>query len=185
MKFIKTTQENATEEMRNILDNKIKGLALINYATAPMVEKPAHGFLDEQLCNDMGYTIVDFRHTGGVIVSEAGDIQFAHFGDANNGFREKFANGMVEWLIKKGLEAEYTGNDILVYGKKVCGIGVTCYFNNNFEHTGIHVSINVNLENIKKICMKPMEKVPAGLGQYGITAQDVCDFFMDLCENCD
>jgi hypothetical protein len=33
------------------------------------------------------------------------------------------------------------------------------------RYTAMHVSINVNLEHIKYICMKPMKKTPAGLSQ--------------------
>jgi hypothetical protein len=45
---------------------------------------------------------------------------------------------------------------------------------------GGHISIDCNLELIKDVCTKPMEKVPCGLGQYGITTQQVVDWLNEF-----
>ena len=42
--------------------------------------------------------------------------------------------------------------------------------------------INTKLEDIKKICTKPMVKVPKGLSEYGITTEEVKEWFLDFCK---
>lgn len=42
--------------------------------------------------------------------------------------------------------------------------------------------MNVDLEDIKKICKKPMKKVPKGLSEYGITTEEVEQMFLEFCK---
>ena len=44
------------------------------------------------------------------------------------------------------------------------------------------IGINTNLDHIKAICRKPMKKVPKGLSEYGITTEEVEQWFLDFCE---
>ena len=44
------------------------------------------------------------------------------------------------------------------------------------------ISMNVNLDHIKAICKKPMEKVPKGLSEYGITTEEVEKMFVAFCK---
>ena len=43
--------------------------------------------------------------------------------------------------------------------------------------SAFHISYEVNLDLIMKICTKPMEKTPKGLNEYEITEQELYDFF--------
>ena len=47
----------------------------------------------------------------------------------------------------------------------------------NIFYTAIHVSVTVNIEQIKNICQKAMYKMPAGLSDFGITEKDAEDFY--------
>ena len=38
---------------------------------------------------------------------------------------------------------------------------------------GAHISFSVDLEQIESVCTKPMEKIPAGLNEFGVTREEV------------
>ena len=136
--------------------------------------------VDEETCKELGYEIIESYNNGGTILSNAGDILLGHFAQPNNGWCNAFATYFVDWLKGKGLNAEYANNDILVDGYKVCGTCITRY--GRIDYTGAFISMNVDLESIKKICKKPMVKVPKGLSEYGITTEEVEQMFLDFCE---
>lgn len=137
--------------------------------------------VDEKLCHDMGYMVYESFNIGGVILTENGDFEIGHFDRPHNGWVKRCAQSLTEWLLSKGFLAEYKDNDVLVDGFKVCGTCVTRY--GGIDYTGIHVGINTKLDNIKKICTKPMEKIPKGLSEFGITTKEVKEWFLDFCES--
>lgn len=136
--------------------------------------------VDEQLCYDMGYQVYEAFNNGGVIVTNPGDFEILYTGPFNNNWLEQFCKHFTEWLCSRGLNAEWVKNDILVDGYKVCGTCTTRY--GNIDYIGIHVGINTNLDDIKKICTKPMEKTPKGLGEYGVKSEEVRDMFIAFAE---
>ena len=136
--------------------------------------------VDEAACLALGYTVYEAFNNGGTILTEAGDFEIGHWYIPNNGWCKRFADYFVNWLKAKGLNAEYTDNDILVDNYKVCGTCVTRY--GRIDYTGIHIGINTNLDHIKAICKKTMKKVPKGLSDYGITTEEVEQMFLDFCE---
>lgn len=127
--------------------------------------------VDEAACKAMGYEVYEAWYNGGTIVGNRGDIAFAHFDQPENGWQENFAGYFVAWLRDRGLDAEYVDNDILVDGYKVSGICTTRY--GCIDYTAGFISICTSLDDIKVICRKPMKKVPKGLGEYGITTEEV------------
>lgn len=136
--------------------------------------------VDKDICSAMGYEVCEALYNGGIIVGNNGDMAFAHFGDIENGWMMCFANHFVDWLKAKGLNAEYKKNDVLVDGYKVCGLCTTRY--GRIDYTTGFISLNVNLDHIKAICKKPMEKVPKGLSEYGITTEEVEKMFLAFCK---
>ena len=139
--------------------------------------------LDEQLCYDLGYRIYELLYHGGAIVVEEGDICFAYFGRSGNTFKEDILNYVVNWLKEKGINATIDKNDVLVDGCKCLGIGHNKHGVVDF-YTG-YIGVNPNLENIKKICNKPMAKTPRGLGEYGIDTEQVREMFLAFCKEYD
>ncbi|MBE6892463.1 MAG: hypothetical protein E7482_00420 [Ruminococcaceae bacterium] len=170
--------ETMLQEGYKLLSNKHKCF-IFSIATAKFVCVPRKGVVDEQLCFDMGYMVKEYLYDGGVIVVEKGDVDIAHFGKLNNTVRDCLGNAFLKWLSEKGLNAKRENNDILVDGYKVFGMGGRRH--GEIDYTVIHIGINTNLENIKKICTKKMEKVPKGLGEYGITAEEVREWFLKFC----
>lgn len=136
---------------------------------------------DEAVCKELGYEIVESYCNGGTIVNNVGDLLIGHFYQCENGWCDRFASYFVDWLKFKGLNAEYTNNDILVDGYKVCGTCITRY--GRIDYTSVFIGINTNLDHIKAICRKPMKKVPKGLSEYGITTEEVERMFLNFCKN--
>ena len=126
------------------------------------------------------YEVLDTKHTGGVVVVSEGDISVVHFGNIGNEFLKDFAMYLIGLCKAKGLNATYEDNDILIDGYKISGLSSTPY--GCIQYSTIHLGINTNLEHIKAICKKPMNKVPKGLSEYGITTEEVEQMFIDFCE---
>lgn len=136
--------------------------------------------VDEALCEEMGYEIVESYNNAGTIISNAGDVLIGHFYHPDNGWYDRFIAYFIDWLRNKGLNAEYLDNDILVDGYKVCGMCITRY--GRIDYTGGIISMNAQMDHIKAICRKPMKKVPKGLSEYGITTEEVEQMFLEFCE---
>lgn len=136
--------------------------------------------VDEDVCNKLGYEVVESFNNGGTILANPGDIIFSHLYTPDNGWLKRFAVYFLTWLRNKGLNAVYEDNDILVDGYKVCGMCITPY--GRIDFSSAIVGVNTNLEHIKAICKKPMKKVPKGLGEYGITSAEIEEMFLTFCE---
>ena len=150
-----------------------------------VVESPVVGVyrkeqVDEKTCKELGYEVVETYNNASTVVHDKGDILFGHFGELDNGWYNRFITHFVEWLKTKGLNADFVSNDIVVDGYKVCGMCITRY--GRIDYTAGFIGVNTNLENIKKICKKPMQKVPKGLYEYGITTEEVEQMFLEFCK---
>ena len=179
MEIIKPTQN---EWMPEVIRHIKGGIHKIGYV---VIERPVaivhrKTQVDEDVCNALGYDIVESYNNAGTIVSNAGDVLIGHFAQPENGWYDRFIAYFVDWLKAKGLNAEFASNDILVDGYKVCGMCITRY--GRIDYTGGIISVNTNLDHIKAICKKPMVKVPKGLSEYGITSEEVEEMFLAFCE---
>ena len=180
MEILKIKQTDWINEATRFIEN---GLHRIGYV---VTEKPVaivhrETQVDEDVCDMLGYEIVESFNNAGTIVSNAGDILIGHMAEPDNGWYDGFIEYFITWLRGKGLNAEFVSNDILVDGYKVCGMCVTRY--GRIDYTGGIISMNVNLDHIKAICKKPMNKVPKGLSEYGITTEEVEQMFVSFYNN--
>lgn len=179
MEVLKVSQKEWLGEATSYIQGGLHRIAYV------VVERPVaivhrKTQVDEAVCNDLGYEIVESYNNAGTIVSNAGDVLIGHFYAPDNGWYDRFIAYFIEWLKAKGLNAEYLDNDILVDGYKVCGLAITRY--GRIDYTGGIISVNVKLDDIKAICRKPMNKVPKGLSEYGITTEEVEEMFLDFCK---
>lgn len=130
------------------------------------------GGFDIDRAIDLGLPLFDLKKKGGAMVTSPGDVVYCFLlreehTELNNDLRQFLAKKIEE----KGVSVSLVKNDLLVDNKKCFGfmqnrIG-KMYF------VGGHISINCNLDLIKQICTKPMEKTPGGLGEYSITTTNV------------
>lgn len=179
MEIIKPTQNEWIPEATAYIKGGLHRIAYV-VVDSPVAIVHRKYQVDEAVCKNLGYEIVESYNNAGTIVSNAGDVLIGHFYQPDNGWLDRFVNYFLAWLRDRGLNAEYVDNDILVDGFKVCGMCVTRY--GRIDYTGGIISVNVNLEHIKAICWKPMKKVPKGLAEYGITTEEVEQMFLDFCE---
>lgn len=179
MEVLKVTQENWLNEATKYIQGGLHRIAyvVVDHPVAIVHRKTQ---VDEDTCKALGYEIVESYNNAGTIVSNEGDVLIGHFAQPNNGWYDRFIAYFIGWLKAKGLNAEFVSNDIVVDGYKVCGMCITRY--GRIDYTGGIISVNTNLDHIKAICKKPMQKVPKGLSEYGITSQEVEDMFLAFCE---
>ena len=176
MEAIKVTQREWLKEATRYIQGGLHRTAYLILDT-PVVGVYRKSQVDEQVCNDLGYEVVETYNNASTVVHNKGDILFGHFCPINNGWYDRFVAYFVNWLKAKGLNAEFTNNDILVDGYKICGMAITRY--GRIDYTAGFIDINTNVEHIKQICKKPMVKVPRGLSHYGITTEEVEQMFLD------
>lgn len=179
MEIIKPTQD---EWMPEVVRHIQGGIHKIGYV---VIEKPVAivhraSQVDDTVCKQYGYEIVESYNNGGTILATPGDIIFSHLDAPDNGWLFRFKDYFLNWLEGKGLNAVYEDNDILVDGYKVCGLCITRY--GRIDFSSAILTINTNLDHIKAICRKPMKKVPKGLSDYGITTEEVEQMFLDFCK---
>ncbi len=179
MEVFKINQKHWLKYASNCIKNSLHRCGYV-VVDSPVVIVYSKKQVDESVCNGLGYDVYEAFNNGGTILGNSGDIVIGHMYTPDNSWRDEFVTYFVDWLKAKGLNAEYVKNDVLVDGFKVCGMCVTRY--GRIDYTGGIISMNVNLDHIKAICKKPMEKVPKGLSEYGITTEEVEKMFIAFCK---
>ena len=126
--------------------------------------------------NNIPYSHQEKLQGGGCIVGVEGNI----FIDAKRTPKgicvsDAFSKALEQYFKGKGLTSvRCDNNDVLIDGYKVAS---GCESNiNGFQYMGYQISINQDIETIKNACNKPMEKTPKGLGEYGITTDEMVEF---------
>lgn len=179
MEIIKPNQKEWIPEVEKHIRGGIHKIGYVIIETPVAIVHKANQ-VDEEVCKELGYEVVESYNNGGTILANKGDIIFSHLYTHDNGWVKHFAEYFVEWLKARGLNAVYENNDILIDGYKVCGTCVTRY--GRIDFSSAIIGVNTNLEHIKAICKKPMEKIPKGLSEYGITTDEVERMFLEFCE---
>ena len=128
--------------------------------------------------NNIPYAHQGKLQGGGCIIGVKGNI-FIDIKRKCDGecLSDKFSKVLAKYFKDKGLESvRCDNNDVLIDGFKVAS---GCETNHNgFKYMGYQISINQDIETIKHACNKPMIKIPKGLGDYGITTDEM----KQLCE---
>lgn len=136
---------------------------------------------DFEYCKKHNIPCVNIGRRGGTFVVNKGDVGFGYITKGlDNSVGELIYNEFTRFLKLKGLNAEQVSNDILVDGYKVFGWASHFYKEYDAIYITLHFTLSVNLELIQKICTKPMNKQPKGLGDFGITREDIINFLNSL-----
>lgn len=131
-------------------------------------------------CKENNISVVhhDKLRGGGCIASVKGNVFVdakVKPGEDGKALADNFSVALCNFLKSKGLDSvRQDNNDVLVDDYKVASGAETSY--NSWQYMGYQISINQDIELIKHACNKPMVKVPKGLGEYGITTEDIVDF---------
>lgn len=135
--------------------------------------------------NNVPYAHQGKLQGGGCIIGVKGNI----FIDAKRKITDdveclsdKFSKALCDYFKSIGLDSvRQDNNDVLVDDYKVASGCETVV--NGFKYMGYQISINQDIETIKHACNKRMEKVPKGLGEYGITTEEMKQFCEDYWNN--
>lgn len=127
---------------------------------------------DRDKARELGIPVWEARHLGGSIVCFPGDLSLCMTSWGTNDFGEKLFQMMVDLLKARGVEVTTSNNDVLAEGKKVMSWARAAVLE-GWVQTVAHFSVNVDLDLIRQICTKPMEKVPGALSDYGFTADEL------------
>lgn len=139
-----------------------------------------YGFDDKpnfDYCEKHNIPCANIGRRGGTFVVNKDDIGFGFITKGlDNTIGISIYNGVYEFLKSKGLNVHQKGNDVLVDGYKVFGWASHYYQEYDAIYITAHITLSVNIELIQNICTKPMNKVPKGLNDFGITQKDVIEF---------
>ena len=138
--------------------------------------------INENYCKENNIRYERTPNEGGTIVIQSGDIEFGKF--KYNGFDEpnRIMNEIYEYLKEKGLNIKYEANDLLVDDIYKVGSCSSTNVGDRLIYTGCHISMSVNLEHIQNICLKPINKIPKGLNDYGIDVNELYQFINTILE---
>ena len=169
------TQNDINKELLKGLQNPPRR-AIVDYINNQVNygydEKP-----NFEYCKNNNIDCVDIGRRGGAFVVNKGDVGVGLIvPNLDNTEGELIYHKFVEYLKNKWLNAEAVSNDILIDGYKVFGWSSNYYSQYNATFISIHFTMSANLELIKKVCIKPMNKVPKGLSEFGVTRNEVLQF---------
>ena len=136
---------------------------------------------DTEWCdkNSIPYAHQDKLQGGGCIIGVKGNV-FVDAKRLSEGecLSDRFSKAFAVWLKEKGLKSVRTdNNDVLVDGFKVASGCETVF--GKWAYMGYQISINQDIETIKNACKKEMVKTPKGLGEFGVTTEEIVSFCND------
>lgn len=135
---------------------------------------------DIQYCTDHNIPCYNRKGPGGTIVHAKGSLALNYI-YSHNRFPEflstDFIRDLCIYFQKKNFNAWIDGNDLLIEGLKVA----SCAEHNlppdwRWCNIVILVSTTQNFDLIKKICLKPMVKIPGALNDLGISTEEMIKF---------
>ena len=95
---------------------------------------------------------------------------------------EKLLEAIRDKLKEKIPNLVIDSNDLLVDGKYKMISYASINANNRLVYTCVHISFAPDIEAIQNICVKPMNKIPKGLIDYGITHEEIINIVRDYVE---
>lgn len=171
--------KDAFVHLKHLFNNPNKEDIFIAVFDETAVHYGTDGGLDIEKIIEKNIPIYNIQRKGGAIVTSPGDVVYCFITKTDNlYFNMELRNFLVKKLTQKGIPVEQTKNDLLVDGKKCFGFMHRDLGSRKFY--GGHISINCNLELIKDICTKPMEKIPTGLSNYGVSTDNIIDWLNEF-----
>jgi hypothetical protein len=178
MKIYKITNDNYFNILESIIKNKEESIAW-GVATDNVIVTGRNA-INEEYCKENNLDVYYSTNEGGTIVLSSGDVEFNIFRYGGWKDGENIINKILEYLKTRIENISLQGNDLLVDNKYKVGSYSSKNTGNEFLYTGIHLSVNVDLEMIKNICLKPMNKIPRGLSEYGVTTGEMVELIKNI-----
>ena len=171
MKIEELFIENAVQRMKEIIQSKTE-IVVYGVPTVPYILTGATNIEGKDFEFDGKTKVLSLPNIGGTLIMSEGDLDIGHFKLGFNNFNERFGKELLEYLSKKNIKCEWVGNDLIVDSKyKVASYSSVMY--DGLLYSAFHISVNIHLDIIKKVCKKEMVKIPRGLSDYGITTEEL------------
>jgi hypothetical protein len=176
------TQNDLVYELQAGLKNPDR-IALVDY-TENQVNYGFDAKPNFEYCNAHNIKCVDIGRRGGAFVINKGDWGIGYVGKGlDNSLGEKVYKSFEKYLQTRGFNAIAVGNDILIDGYKVFGWSSHYYKDYDAIFITMHFTMSVDIDLIKSVCTKPMNKTPKGLKDYGISRNEIKDFILSTMED--
>lgn len=115
--------------------------------------------LDVGLCGELGIDVLDMGYRGGTIVSGPEDFSFGVLIPETIDVESNYFLFMLQKIfISHGVNAEVSGNDILIDGLKV--VGSMSFRKQKFFFFGCQISFSDHSDLIEVLCNKKSSKAP-------------------------
>ena len=185
-KTFRVTEQGYINIWQEIIKDKIIDTHFWGIITSPLaIHESKDKDYNLEYCIEHNIPILHNNRAGGTIVAKANDINFFYIME-NNNVPDEIVKILYYLRNVKHLNADlsdsesYIGRDILIDGiYKVATFTNTCLASSNVYFSAGHISMSVDLDAIKHICLKPMNHIPKGLCEYGITQEEI----INLIEN--
>lgn len=174
-----TTDAKAFEKYANECLAGHEG-AIIHSAETPCIWTGLLPTYDKKEAQKRGFTVGVGQYYAGTIVCMPGDISICitTWGTCNKG--KEVCDAVATLLEERGISVLHDGNDILAEGKKVASYCTVPQLS-GWVQTVIHISIGaMDIDLVKAICTKPMEKTPGALSDLGIYSNDIMSIIYKL-----
>lgn len=145
---------------------------IIHVASGIFLETGATKTYNSVIQKELGIKAARAIYHGGTIVCFPGDLSLCEIKWGKSEFAPKVMDAFEEFSHERGFDAVRDGNDILVGDRKVAS-WARAMARNGYCLSVVHFSISSDEELIRRICTKPMVKLPGALGEYGVFADDI------------
>lgn len=180
MKTYKTNFSDAVKLVSSLHAKHEEGLIVsiadtIGYATGVQPNTYDKSKMCEEACYEGEYN-------GGCCVVFPGDLSICQVKETPSVFGKQLMTALEEYLEQKGLLVRVMGNDLMLYRGDVQGDKIASWAESECEDglwdTVFHVSIGMDLSLIEQVCTKEGKHVGIGLGELGITAEEILEYFV-------
>lgn len=169
--------ETFKQEIQNAIIHKESN---IFYSIIPTnIVYAGKGDIDLEYCQNNNYLVYNSVDFGKGLVATKGDIVIVVIKE--NGWEDykTIAKVTINYLKSKGVNAEINSNDIIVDDKYKVASYSSVNIGNNYIYTGFQATFNPNIKDIESICKKKCKRLPKGLSEYKINAQDLLAEILD------
>lgn len=112
-------------------------------------------------------------HCGTTVVFP-GDLSFIVFTNDKTKSIKKIKYILDDFCFDNNIEYTINKNDVIVNNKKCMSYAMSNTTNCSIIFSHISIFSDINL--INKICVKPMDKIPGSLFEYGVTSEKILDY---------
>ena len=171
--------KNIEKELTNLIENKLEDCIYCIHKS-PLVFKSKQGEINADYCTQKNVAICNSFNMGGIIVANEGDMDMAIMKQEGWDTGRDLLIVLKEKLKERIPNLSIDENDLLVDGKYKIISYASVNANDRLIYTCVHVSMKPDLEMIKYICVKPMNKIPKGLSDYGFTLEEIKTLFAEV-----